>query len=55
MASIVFYFQVHQPYRLKRYSVFHSDPFYFDDAKNREVLLKGGKNKVRYAENNYIV
>ncbi|NUQ53315.1 MAG: polysaccharide deacetylase family protein [Phycisphaerales bacterium] len=40
MASIVFYFQVHQPYRLKRYSVFHSDPFYFDDAKNREVLLK---------------
>jgi len=40
MASVVFYFQVHQPYRLRRYSVFDSDPFYFEDAKNREILLK---------------
>jgi len=40
MASVVFYFQVHQPYRLKRYSVFHNDPFYFDDAKNEQVLRK---------------
>ncbi len=40
MASIVFYFQVHQPWRLRRYSVFDSDPFYFDDGANREVLLK---------------
>ncbi|HVZ93845.1 MAG TPA: glycoside hydrolase family 57 protein [Phycisphaerales bacterium] len=40
MASVVFYFQVHQPYRLRRYSVFDSDPFYFEDAKNREICLK---------------
>ncbi|GMV25366.1 MAG: alpha-amylase [Phycisphaerae bacterium] len=40
MASVVFYFQVHQPYRLKRYSVFHTDPFYFDDAKNAEICRK---------------
>jgi alpha-amylase len=40
MASIVFYFQVHQPHRLRRYSVFDQDPFYFDDAKNGEVCKK---------------
>ncbi len=40
MASVVFYFQVHQPYRLKRYSVFHTDPFYFDDFKNAEICRK---------------
>lgn len=40
MASVVFYFQVHQPYRLRRYSVFDADPFYFEDAKNAEILRK---------------
>ncbi|MCA9293774.1 MAG: glycoside hydrolase family 57 protein [Phycisphaerales bacterium] len=40
MASIVFYFQVHQPWRLRRYSVFDSDPFYFDNIANRDILLK---------------
>ncbi len=39
---ICFYFQVHQPHRMRRYSVFEigqkSD--YFDDAKNREVMHK---------------
>jgi alpha-amylase len=40
MASVVFYFQVHQPYRLKRYTVFHSDHFYFDTDKNREICQK---------------
>jgi alpha-amylase len=40
MASIVFYFQVHQPHRLRRYSVFDQDPFYFDDAKNAEIARK---------------
>ncbi|CAG1009967.1 alpha-amylase [Phycisphaerales bacterium] len=40
MASVVFYFQVHQPYRLRRYSVFDSDPFYFEDAKNAEIMRK---------------
>jgi alpha-amylase len=40
MASIVFYFQVHQPWRLRRYSVFDETPDYFDDHANREILLK---------------
>jgi alpha-amylase len=42
MPSVCFYFQVHQPFRLRRYGLFDigrkSD--YFDDAKNREVALK---------------
>ncbi|MEM1165439.1 MAG: glycoside hydrolase family 57 protein [Planctomycetota bacterium] len=40
MASIVFYFQVHQPWRLRRYSVFDTDHFYFDDEANKQILLK---------------
>jgi len=40
MASIVFYFQVHQPWRLRRYSVFDTDPFYFDNKANKEICLK---------------
>ncbi len=40
MASVCFYFQVHQPWRLRRYSVFDADPFYFDDEANKEILLK---------------
>ena len=40
MASVVFYFQVHQPFRLRKYSVFDNDPFYFDDAKNAEIARK---------------
>ncbi len=42
MVSVCFYFQVHQPYRMKRYSIFdigkHTN--YFDDDKNREILNK---------------
>jgi len=40
MASVVFYFQVHQPFRLRRYSVFDTDRNYFDDAKNAEIIRK---------------
>ncbi len=40
MASVCFYFQVHQPCRLRRYSVFDTDLDYFDDAKNREISQK---------------
>lgn len=40
MASVVFYFQVHQPHRLRRYSVFDADPFYFDDARNAQICRK---------------
>ncbi|MCK5282349.1 MAG: glycoside hydrolase family 57 protein, partial [Nanoarchaeota archaeon] len=45
MVSVCFYFQVHQPYRLRNYSVFdigkNSD--YFSHAKNKEVLQKVAK------------
>ena len=40
MASVCFYFQVHQPYRLRRYSVFDTDWDYFDDARNSEICRK---------------
>jgi len=40
MASVCFYFQVHQPYRLRRYSVFDTGPNYFDEARNAEVCHK---------------
>jgi alpha-amylase len=42
MPDVCFYFQVHQPYRLRRYSIFEigrrSD--YFDDGANAEILRK---------------
>lgn len=40
MASVCFYFQVHQPYRLRRYSVFDTDRHYFDEFKNAELVRK---------------
>jgi alpha-amylase len=40
MASVCFYFQVHQPYRLRPYTVFDTDSDYFDDVKNGEVCRK---------------
>ncbi len=42
MVSICFYFQVHQPFRLKQYRVFDigNNPEYFDEEKNREIMLK---------------
>jgi len=40
MASVVFYFQVHQPFRLRRYSVFDSAPTYFDDRHNEQICRK---------------
>lgn len=40
MASIVFYFQVHQPFRLRRYTVFDTDHFYFDSQKNGDICRK---------------
>ena len=40
MASVCFYFQVHQPFRLRRYSVFDTDRHYFDEFKNAELLRK---------------
>lgn len=40
MASVCFYFQVHQPRRLRRYSVFDTGNDYFDDQKNAEICRK---------------
>ena len=40
MTSVCFYFQVHQPFRIRRYSVFDRDPFYFDNEANREICEK---------------
>jgi len=40
MASVVFYFQVHQPFRLRRYTIFDTGAGYFDDARNREICHK---------------
>jgi alpha-amylase len=40
MASVCFYFQVHQPNRLRRYSVFDTDRHYFDEQKNGEICRK---------------
>ena len=40
MPAVVLYLQLHQPFRLRRYSVFDSDAHYFDDARNAEILRK---------------
>ncbi|MBI4141572.1 polysaccharide deacetylase family protein [Candidatus Woesearchaeota archaeon] len=45
MTNICFYFQVHQPYRLKKYSLFDigQNMNYFDDNKNKEIMEKVAK------------
>jgi len=45
MLNIVFYFQVHQPYRLKRLSIFDINNIddYFDEELNRYVIQKVSK------------
>ena len=42
MRSICFYFQVHQPFRLKRYKFFDigNDHHYYDDFANRSIMKK---------------
>jgi len=40
MASIVLYFQWHQPHRLARYSVFDDHAEYFDSSGNAEILRR---------------
>lgn len=42
MRNINLYFQVHQPFRLKKYRFFNmgKDHFYFDDFLNRSILQK---------------
>jgi alpha-amylase len=40
MPSVCFYFQVHQPMRLRHYTVFDNDDRYFDESKNGEICRK---------------
>lgn len=40
MASVCLYFQIHQPPRLRRYSVFDNTHDYFDEPNNEAILLK---------------
>lgn len=42
MKDVCFYFQVHQPFRLKRFRFFDigSDVSYFDDSANRSIMNK---------------
>lgn len=40
MPAVVFYFQVHQPHRLRRFSVFDTGRDYFDDALNAAICRK---------------
>ncbi len=40
MASVCFYFQVHQPLRLRHYTVFDDSDRYFDDYKNAAICTK---------------
>jgi len=38
MPAICLYFQLHQPYRLRRYSIFDTGSDYFDHATNTDIL-----------------
>lgn len=42
MVGVCFYFQVHQPWRLRHYSVFDigENDDYFDQVKNKEIAIK---------------
>ena len=40
MPSVCFYFQVHQPMRLRHYTVFDKNDRYFDDYKNASICRK---------------
>lgn len=40
MPSVCFYFQVHQPVRLRHYTVFDNNHQYFDDHKNASICRK---------------
>lgn len=49
MKTICFYFQIHQPFRLKRYRFFDigNDHYYYDDFQNEEIMR-------RIAERSYL-
>lgn len=43
MTSVCFYFQVHQPIRLNRFTVFSENAPYFDEEQNKKILRKVAK------------
>jgi len=43
MTSLCFYFQVHQPMRLNRFSIFTENSPYFDEERNKAYLKKVAK------------
>jgi alpha-amylase len=51
MIPICLYFQVHQPYRLRRYNYFDvgREHRYFDDAANAELLRRAARKCYRPA------
>ncbi len=56
MVNLCFYFQVHQPYRLRHYTIFDigQNQDYFDDRKNREIAEKVA-NKCYLPMNNLLL
>jgi len=44
MPSVCFYFQVHQPTRLRHYTVFDNDERYFDEGRNAAICKKVANN-----------
>ena len=42
MKAICFYFQIHQPFRLKRYRFFDigNDHYYYDDFANDDIISR---------------
>jgi alpha-amylase len=40
MASVCFYFQIHQPFRLRRHNLFNPCQDYFDDEANRQLMQR---------------
>jgi alpha-amylase len=54
MPSVCFYFQVHQPFRLRHYTVFDHTPRYFDEFKNASICRKVA-NKCYLAANRLLL
>jgi len=55
MTSLVFYFQVHQPFRIKPYTFFEvgKDPFYEDDILNRQIFNR--VSNLCYLPSNHLI
>ena len=56
MKTVCFYFQIHQPFRLKRYRFFDigSDHYYYDDFSNEEII-HGIAQRTYFQANNMLL